>query len=117
MGPQMISPDFVDDALACLRRQGLPTEAVLRAAGLPAAVRRHAAAVRQAVARDRRCARRRILRPPRPMRRGSFTLLCHAVLHAGTLDKALRRALQFLRVVLDEPHGGSSWPTGRRRSC
>ena len=39
MGPQMISPDFVDDALACLRRQGLPTEAVLRAAGLPAAVR------------------------------------------------------------------------------
>ena len=39
------------------------------------------------------------------MRRGSFTLLCHAVLHAGTLDKALRRALQFLRVVLDEPHG------------
>ena len=51
------------------------------------------------------------------MRRGSFTLLCHAVLHAGTLDKALRRALQFLRVVLDEPHGEPSWPTGRRRSC
>jgi hypothetical protein len=41
----------------------------------------------------------------RPMRRGSFTLLCHAVLDAGTLEKALRRALQFLRVVLDEPRG------------
>ncbi|MFP3562387.1 AraC family transcriptional regulator ligand-binding domain-containing protein, partial [Paraburkholderia sp. SIMBA_049] len=40
-----------------------------------------------------------------PMRRGSFMLLCHAVLDAGTLEKALRRALQFLRVVLDEPHG------------
>jgi AraC-like DNA-binding protein len=39
------------------------------------------------------------------MRYGSFALLCHAVLHAGTLGKAVRRALKFLRVVLDDPHG------------
>ena len=41
----------------------------------------------------------------RPMRPGSFNLLCHAVLHAGTLERALRRALQFLNVVLDDPRG------------
>ncbi len=41
----------------------------------------------------------------RPMRYGSFALLCHTVLHAGKLGKALRRALKFLRVVLDDPHG------------
>jgi len=41
----------------------------------------------------------------RPMRPGSFNLLCHAVLHAGTLERALRRALQFLNVVLDDPQG------------
>lgn len=27
------------------------------------------------------------------------------MLHAGTLERALRRALQFLNVVLDDPHG------------
>ena len=92
MGPQMISPDFVDDALACLRRQGLPTEAVLRAAGLPAAVRelvtpqqygRLWLAIAGALDDE-------FFAAARPMRRGSFTL-CHAVLHAGTLDKACAR--------------------------
>ena len=41
----------------------------------------------------------------RPMRPGSFNLLCHAVLHARTLEHALRRALSFLTVVLDDPAG------------
>jgi AraC-like DNA-binding protein len=41
----------------------------------------------------------------RPMRPGSFTLLCHCVLHAATLGQALRRALRFLSVVLDDPRG------------
>ena len=39
------------------------------------------------------------------MRLGSFTLLCHCVLQAGTLERALRRALRFLGVVLDDPRG------------
>lgn len=38
MGPQMISPGFVEDALACMRRQGLPIAPVLHAAGLPPVV-------------------------------------------------------------------------------
>jgi len=40
-----------------------------------------------------------------PMRPGSFVLLCQVMLHAATLQKALQRALRFLRVVLDEPYG------------
>ncbi|WP_321931728.1 AraC family transcriptional regulator [Paraburkholderia guartelaensis] len=108
MERQTISPGFVEDAIACLRQQGFAAEPVLRAAGLPAAVHGPVTAheygrlwLAIAKATDDEffglCAR--------PMRHGSFALLCHAVLHAGTLGKALRRALQFLRVVLDDPHG------------
>lgn len=39
----------------------------------------------------------------RPMRLGSFTLMCHAVLHAPNLERALRRALRFLNVMLEDP--------------
>ncbi|MFT3689231.1 AraC family transcriptional regulator [Paenirhodobacter sp.] len=41
----------------------------------------------------------------RPMRPGSFALMGHAVLHAGNLERALRRAIRFLNVVLDAPAG------------
>ncbi|HDR9059456.1 AraC family transcriptional regulator [Burkholderia vietnamiensis] len=108
MAPQMISPGFVEDALECLHRQRIPAEPVLRAAGLPVAVREPVTpqqygrlwlAIASAIDDEF------FGLAARPMRRGSFTLLCHAVLDAGTLEKALRRALQFLRVVLDEPRG------------
>jgi len=39
------------------------------------------------------------------MRAGSFTLLCHSVIHCDTLGRALRRALRFLRLVLDDFEG------------
>ncbi|AOK14158.1 AraC family transcriptional regulator [Burkholderia vietnamiensis] len=108
MAPQMISPGFVEDALECLHRQRIPAEPVLRAAGLRTAVREPVTpqqygrlwlAIASAIDDEF------FGLAARPMRRGSFTLLCHAVLDAGTLEKALRRALQFLRVVLDEPRG------------
>lgn len=41
----------------------------------------------------------------RPMKAGSFTLLCHSVLHAGVLQRALLRMLRFLRVTLDGLEG------------
>ena len=41
----------------------------------------------------------------RPMRPGAFALMGHAVLDAGRLDRALRRMLRFLAVVLDHPAG------------
>lgn len=107
-GPQMISPDFVEDALDSLRRQQIPIGPVLRGAGLPAAVREPVTpqqygrlwlAIAGAIDDEF------FGLAAGPMRCGSFTLLCHAVLHARTLDEALRRALKFLRVVLDEPRG------------
>jgi AraC-like DNA-binding protein len=41
----------------------------------------------------------------RRMKCGSFALLCHAVLHAGTLDRALRRILRGFAVFLDDVRG------------
>jgi AraC-like DNA-binding protein len=38
----------------------------------------------------------------RRMKCGSFALLCHAALHAKTLDRALRRILRGFRVFLDD---------------
>ena len=40
-----------------------------------------------------------------PMKAGSFTLLCHSVIHCDTLERALRRALRFFRLVLDDFEG------------
>jgi AraC-like DNA-binding protein len=36
------------------------------------------------------------------MKHGSFTLMCHATLHSPTLERALLRAMRFLRLVLDD---------------
>ena len=41
----------------------------------------------------------------RPMRRGSFTMLCHAIIHSDTLERALIRALRFKRLVIDDVAG------------
>ena len=39
------------------------------------------------------------------MKAGSFTLLCHSVIHCVSLERALRRALRFFRLVLDDFEG------------
>ncbi|CAE6752882.1 putative HTH-type transcriptional regulator [Paraburkholderia domus] len=39
------------------------------------------------------------------MKVGSFTLLCHTVIHCKNLEHALTRALRFMRVVLDDMEG------------
>jgi AraC-like DNA-binding protein len=108
MGQQMVSPGFVDDALACLRRQHISAKPLLQAAALPTEVREPITAHQYgqlwlAIAEAMDDEFFGLF--ARPARCGSFALLCHAVLHAGTLEEALRRALRFLRVVLDEPHG------------
>lgn len=41
----------------------------------------------------------------RPMKRGSFALLCHAIISSTNLEQALRRALRFLRLVVDDVEG------------
>lgn len=107
-GRRMISPFFVEEALDGLKRQGKAPEKVLAAAGL--SIRRDMSisaesygALWLAIAAE--MDDEFFGMGGRPMRRGSFTLLCHCVLHARTLDQALRRALRFLNVVLEDPQG------------
>ncbi|URK86113.1 AraC family transcriptional regulator (plasmid) [Rhizobium sp. RCAM05350] len=105
---RMISPSFVEEALDCLRRAGRPTAPLLASLGLPATVEypisaESYGALWLAVAAE--VDDEFFGMGERPMRRGSFTLLCHCVLHAKTLDQALRRALRFLGVVLEDPSG------------
>ena len=108
MERRMISGGFVEDALAGVRRAGLPVAPLLARAGLPAKVRATVSA-EQYGALWREIAR--VLddeffgEGARPMRVGSFVLLCQVILHAATLEHALKRALRFLRLVLDAPHG------------
>lgn len=110
-GRRMISPFFVEEALDGLRRQGKPeaaVEKVLAAAGLRAPVDAPVSAESYgalwlAIAAEMDDEFFGL--GGRAMRRGSFTLLCHCVLHAGTLDQALRRALRFLNLMLEDPQG------------
>ncbi|MFG1473568.1 AraC family transcriptional regulator [Xanthobacter agilis] len=108
MERSMISPGFVDDALQCLRRRGLDETVLLATAGLPEKVTEPVSAERYgalwlaiAAAIDDEF----FGEGARPMRAGSFTLLCHAIRSAATLEQALKRALRFLRLVMDDPHG------------
>ncbi len=105
---RMIRPSFVDEALDCLRRKGLPVAPVLEAAGLAEPVSEAVSAeaygrlwlaVAEAVQDEYFGLGGRAMRP------GSFVLLCRAVLHSANLEQALRRALRFLAVLLDDPRG------------
>jgi len=102
----LIAADFVDDALQCLRRRGVEAAPLLARAGLPPVVTTPVSVEQYGVLW-------RIIAEAiddeffgegaHAMRSGSFVLLCHAVLTAKTLGQALRRALRFLRLVLDDP--------------
>ena len=103
-----IAPGFVEDALESVRIRGIDTAPLMAKIGLPETVTEAVTNVEYgrlwwliAETIDDEF----FGLAARPMRPGSFNLLCHAVLHAGTLERALRRALQFLNVVLDDPHG------------
>ncbi|NLS03859.1 AraC family transcriptional regulator [Rhizobium sp. P32RR-XVIII] len=105
---RMIAPGFVEEALESLRRMGKPIEPMLAVLGLPENVDEPVSAevygalwLATAAELDDEF----FGMGGRPMRRGSFTLLCHCVLHAPTLGHALRRALRFLNIVLEDPRG------------
>ncbi|HHV70305.1 AraC family transcriptional regulator [Brucella intermedia] len=103
-----IAPGFVEDALESVRVRGIDVAPLMAQIGLSERVTEHVTNVEYGrlwwliaeTINDEFFGL-----AARPMRPGSFNLLCHAVLHAGTLERALRRALQFLNVVLDDPQG------------
>ncbi|NLH80190.1 MAG: hypothetical protein GX458_05010, partial [Phyllobacteriaceae bacterium] len=104
---RMIRPSFVEEGLECLRRRGLPTAPVLAAAGLPAEVTEPVSAEaygRMWLALAETMDDEFFGLGGRAMRPGSFVLLCHALMGSATLERALRRALRFLAVLIDDPN-------------
>jgi AraC-like DNA-binding protein len=103
---------FVEEALVEAARRGVDVHALLAAAGIPPSL---LASPQARVAPERYGALWHAIAralddeffglDSRPMKYGCFTLLCHSVLHAGTLARALQRALRFLRLVLDDLQG------------
>ncbi|MBB5373348.1 AraC family transcriptional regulator [Acidocella aromatica] len=103
---RMIRPSFVEEALDCLRRKGLPVAPVLEASGLQEAGAVSAEAYgRLWLALADAMQDEYFGLGGRAMRPGSFVMLCRVVLHSATLERALRRALRFLAVLLDDPRG------------
>lgn len=103
-----ITPGFVEDALQCLHRQGFDPAPVLRQAGIDPALETpvtHLQYGRLWLAIAQQIDDEFFGEAARPMRPGSFKLLCQVVLHTDNLERALQRALRFLAVVLDSPAG------------
>jgi AraC-like DNA-binding protein len=107
-----ISIAMVHEALAVYRARGMDVDAILSEAGIDAALLGQSEA---RVAADRYARLWHLIAQTmddeffgmdsHPMRVGSFALLCHAVLDCPTLGKALKRALDFFRLVMDDLHG------------
>lgn len=104
-----VSICFVDEALACIRQRGLDPDQLLMQAGISPELlhlpnarvsSRHYAELwhRIAQATDDEF----FGMDSHRMKVGSFTLLCHAIIHSDTLERALLRATRFLGLVLDE---------------
>lgn len=97
-----ITPGFVADALACAPD---PARALAEAGIAPEGEVSHEQYGRLWLAIAAQTGDEFFGLGARPMRLGSFALMGHAVLHAGTLERALRRAIRFLNVVLESPAG------------
>ncbi|MDF1803314.1 AraC family transcriptional regulator [Thalassovita sp.] len=118
MTTTFISAEFVEDALACLRAAGHDPAPVLAQVGLNDPVT--APVTNTTYARlwwliAQTMEDEFFGLAERPMRPGSFVLLCHAVLSTPTLKQALNRALLFLSVVLDDPRGSLHIREGEAR--
>lgn len=107
-----ISICFVHEALVAIRERGLDADALLEAAGIsPELLKLPEARVSSTHFGNLWHLIARTLddeffgMDSHRMKVGSFTLLCHATIHADTLERALQRALRFFRLVLDDLEG------------
>lgn len=107
-----ISISFVREALECIRERGLDGDGLLLQAGISPELlnasqarvsSEHFGRLWHLVART--LDDEFFGMDSHRMKVGSFTLLCHAVIHSATLERALLRALRFFRVVLDDFEG------------
>jgi AraC-like DNA-binding protein len=110
MTESVVPIGFVSDALDCVRARGLPVGPILKSANIPASlpslpnghisVQQFALlwrAVSSAIEDEAFDVGARAMRP------GSFDMLCACVIHSQSLGRAIRRALQFLNLILDDP--------------
>jgi AraC-like DNA-binding protein len=104
-----IAGDFVEEALRCAERRGVARAPLLERAGInPASLAAPLARVSAAQYGRLWSAVADVLddeffgQDSHPMRRGSFTLLCHAALGSRDASQALMRIAAFLRLVLDD---------------
>ena len=106
-GPQ-IAQIFVQEALECGKAAGIDLDALLADLGIDRSDLAHLGSgdfARIWLELSLRMGDEFFGLAKRPMSPGSTTLLGHAVRGAGNLDVALRRALRFLKVVLEYPYG------------
>lgn len=108
MERRMISPGFVEDALACLQEVGKDARPLLLECGLSPDNSEPISNTQYGLLWWRIAEEIQdefFNLAARPMRPGSFSLLCHCLLTCEDLEEALDRALLFLGVVLDDPRG------------
>lgn len=118
MREQFISNAFVSEALECARRGGVDISVLLSAAKIdapgggqvsPEAFGRLWLGIAAAMNDEFFGNGARAMRP------GSFALMGHCVRSAPSVEVALRRALRFLKVAIDEPFGTLSTNAGTAR--
>lgn len=111
-----ISNAFVSEALDCARRGGVDITALLERAQIDAPGGGQVSAeafgklwlgIAEAMNDEFFGNAARAMRP------GSFALMGHAVRSAPNVEIALRRALRFLKVAIDEPYGTLSISAGK----
>ncbi|OWT64178.1 AraC family transcriptional regulator [Candidimonas nitroreducens] len=103
-----ISICFVNEALVCVRANGMDQSLLLSQAGIPLDL---LGAPRARVSSRQYGQLWRLIAKTlddeffgmdeHPMKAGSFALLCRTVIHSDSLEQALHRALRFLRLILD----------------
>jgi len=107
-----VSICFVEEALACIRDRGLDANALLIQARISPELLssptarvspRHFGALWQLIAQT--IDDEFFGMDTHRMKAGSFTMLCHAIIHSDTLERALLRATRFLHLVLDDLSG------------
>jgi AraC-like DNA-binding protein len=107
-----ISICFVHEALECIRNRGMDQDALLMRVGISPELltspharvsSMHYGALWHLIAQT--LDDEFFGMDSHRMKAGSFTLLCHAIIHSDTLERALLRAMRFLRLVLDDMVG------------
>ena len=107
-----IAISFVHEALECVRARSLDQDGLLSRAGIPPELLNrpqarvsagHSAELWRLIAHT--LDDEFFGMDSHRMKEGSFTLLCHSVIQADTLERALHRALRFFRLILDDIEG------------